>query len=77
MIDFGISRQDALALVNTLTPRETEVAQAIAMGDTRAAIAEQMQIALKTVDHYIFKVLKKLRVTKHGVGRIWFAAHHQ
>jgi DNA-binding NarL/FixJ family response regulator len=45
-----------------LTPRETEVLELLARGDTNAQIAQALVIAPKTVDHHVSAVLAKLGV---------------
>jgi DNA-binding CsgD family transcriptional regulator/tetratricopeptide (TPR) repeat protein len=45
-----------------LTPRETQVLERIAAGDTNAEIARTLVISPKTVDHHVSAVLAKLGV---------------
>lgn len=74
MIDFGITQADAQALVLKLTPREREIAKLIAFGGQRLSVAAQLGISIKTVHTHMDRLLAKLGVTPHGIGRIWFAA---
>lgn len=47
---------------DVLTPREKEVAHALALGDTNAEIARRLKISQKTVDTHRTHVMKKLDV---------------
>jgi DNA-binding NarL/FixJ family response regulator len=74
MPDFGISQTAAADLVHRLTPRETEIAEALAMGEPRRAIAQRLRLSERTVAVYVERVREKLGATVHGVARVWFAA---
>jgi ATP/maltotriose-dependent transcriptional regulator MalT len=53
-----------------LTARETEVAQLLTAGLTNAAIADELVLSTKTVDHHVSSVLAKLGVsTRRDVAR--------
>jgi NarL family two-component system response regulator LiaR len=45
-----------------LTPRELEVLQLLADGQTNAAIAEQLVLSEKTVQEYVSNILSKLHL---------------
>jgi FixJ family two-component response regulator len=62
MPDFGISRLSALDLVNAFTPRQRQVAELIAMGEPRAAIAKRLEISMRTL------VVSPPTVTGHSQG---------
>jgi FixJ family two-component response regulator len=49
-------------LVETLSPREREVMELLAVGQSTKEIAAQLQISIKTVDNHRVSVLKKMSV---------------
>lgn len=53
---------DAASDRETLSPRELEVLQGVAMGLTNAAIAERLSISPKTVDNHRTNLMRKLKV---------------
>ena len=71
---FGMDPAEAQQLVDSLTPRERQTAERIAMGMTQADIAKELGISPKTLDIFRGKVKKKFNPTMHGIGRIWFCA---
>lgn len=71
---FNLDPEDANAMVESLTPRERQTAERIAMGMTQADIAKELGISPKTLDIFRGKVKKKFKTTMHGIGRIWFCA---
>ena len=71
---FGMDPAEAQTLVDTLTPRERQTAERIAMGMTQAEIAKELGISPKTLDIFRGKVKKKFNTTMHGIARIWFCA---
>jgi FixJ family two-component response regulator len=71
---FQMDPTEAKAMVESLTPRERQTAERIAMGIPQAAIAKELGISPKTLDIFRGKVKKKFRTTMHGIGRIWFCA---
>jgi DNA-binding CsgD family transcriptional regulator len=64
----------AKKLVASLTPREKQTAERIAMGVPQAQIAKELGISPKTLDIFRGKVKKKLGTTMHGIPRVWFCA---
>jgi FixJ family two-component response regulator len=74
---FGMDPAEAQRLVETLTPRERQTAERIAMGMSQADIAKDLGISPKTLDIFRGKVKKKFRTTMHGIPRVWFCAHHK
>jgi two-component system, LuxR family, response regulator FixJ len=64
----------AKKLVDSLTPRERQTAERIAMGMPQEQIAKELGISPKTLDIFRGKVKKKLGTTMHGIARIWFCA---
>ncbi len=53
---------DAAMDQETLSPRELEVLQGVAMGLTNAAIAERLSISPKTVDNHRTNLMRKVKV---------------
>lgn len=75
MSAFGISRRDASVKLMLLTPRETEVAEHMAMGHPRIQSAKEMGISVKMIDKHLENIRTKLGITENcGIARIWFAA---
>nr|WP_300150761.1 response regulator transcription factor [Propionicimonas sp.] len=59
----GGRREQALAALDGLTPRERDVAVAVARGDTNAEIAETLFVSLATVKTHLGSVMAKLGAT--------------
>jgi DNA-binding NarL/FixJ family response regulator len=71
LLDEFLTRQaDARepGLFNRLTPREREVLQLIAEGHTNAAIAQMMNVSVKTVEKHRASLMSKLNV--HDVATL-------
>jgi DNA-binding CsgD family transcriptional regulator len=71
---FNFNPAHAKALIDSLTPRERQVAELIAMGVEQKDIAEQLHISPRTLDIHRGGVRAKLGVPVHGIPRIWFCA---
>jgi len=71
---FNLNPAHAKALIDSLTPRERQVAELIAMGVQQKDIARQLHISPKTLDIHRGGVRTKLGVPVHGIPRIWFCA---
>ena len=71
---FNLDPAEAKRLVATLTPRERQTAERIAMGMTQAEIAKELGISPKTLDIFRGKVKRKFKTTMHGIPRVWFCA---
>jgi DNA-binding CsgD family transcriptional regulator len=71
---FNFNPAHAKALIDSLTPRERQVAELIAMGFPQRDIAKQLGISPKTLDIHRGGVRAKLGVPVHGIPRIWFCA---
>ena len=56
-------RERAMALVDTLTEREREVALAVASGESNAQVAVQLYMSVATVKAHVSRVLTKLDAT--------------
>jgi FixJ family two-component response regulator len=71
---FNLDPAKAKTLIASLTPREKQVAEQIAMGLAQKDIAKKLGISTKTLDIFRGNVREKLGATTHGIGRIWFCA---
>jgi DNA-binding CsgD family transcriptional regulator len=71
---FDLNPAHAKALIDSLTPRERQVAELIAMGVSLGDIAEKLRISPKTLDIHRGNVRAKLDVPVYGIPRIWFCA---
>jgi DNA-binding NarL/FixJ family response regulator len=59
----GERRQRARSLLERLTPRERDVASAVARGDTNADIAQALHLSVGTVKGHVTQLLEKLEAT--------------
>jgi DNA-binding NarL/FixJ family response regulator len=79
LLRFSNSRREALhearQAIETLTPREIEVLQALAEGLDSEGIASKLNIALRTERNHMASILKKLRLHSQLQALI-FAARH-
>jgi DNA-binding CsgD family transcriptional regulator len=71
---FNLNPAHAKALIDSLTPRERQVAELIAMGLPQKDIAKNLRISPKTLDIHRGHLRAKLDVPVYGVPRIWFCA---
>jgi two-component system response regulator FixJ len=71
---FNLNPAHAKVLIDSLTPRERQVAELIAMGVPQKDIAKKLGISPKTLDIYRGNVRAKLDVPVYGIPRIWFCA---
>jgi DNA-binding CsgD family transcriptional regulator len=71
---FNLNPAHAKALIDSLTPRERQVAELIALGVPQKDIAKKLGISPKTLDIFRGNVRAKLDVTTYGIPRIWFCA---
>ncbi len=71
---FNLNPGHAKALIETLTPRERQVTELIALGLPQKDIAKKLGISPKTLDIFRGNVRAKLDVTTYGIPRIWFCA---
>jgi DNA-binding NarL/FixJ family response regulator len=67
------SRQAAAssAAYHQLTPRETDIAQQIALGKTNQQIADELFVTVKTVEAHITRILSKLNMTSRTQIALW------
>jgi len=71
---FKLDPAEAKMLVESLTPRESQVAERIAMGMPQEDIAKELGISSKTLDIFRGNVRTKFSTTTHGIPRVWFCA---
>ena len=71
---YNLNPTHAKSLIESLTPREKEVAELIALGMPQKDIAKKLGISPKTLDIFRGNVRTKLDVTTYGIPRIWFCA---
>jgi len=57
-----------------LTPRELEITALVADGLSNAAIAERLILSLRTVEHHVSNVLRKLDMTSRAGMASWHAS---
>ena len=60
--------------LDMLSPREREVLQLIAEGNTNAVIAEKLTLSVRTVESHRLNLMKKLRINSHA-DLVKFAIH--
>jgi DNA-binding NarL/FixJ family response regulator len=63
LLNADIEKDDTL---NLLSPREREILQLIAEGNTNAAVAEKLTLSVRTVESHRSNITKKLRLTSHS-----------
>lgn len=71
---FGIDPAQAAALLAKLSPRQREVAEALAVGVTSREIAGKLGLSVKTVDIHRSMVCLKFDSHSGSIPRIVFAA---
>jgi DNA-binding CsgD family transcriptional regulator len=71
---YNLNPAHAKALIDSLTPRERQVAELIAMGVPQRDIAKKLGISPKTLDIHRGNVRAKLGVPVYGIPRICFCA---
>ena len=71
---YNLNPAHAKALIDSLTPRERQVAELIAMGVPHRDIAKKLGISPKTLDIHRGNVRAKLGVPVYGIPRICFCA---
>ena len=70
-----LSRKDALASVQSLTPRETQVAYCFALGMDPERTGRQLGMSPKTVDIHSAAVRRKLACPNWGIAVTMFLAN--
>lgn len=64
--------ETAPSLIETLTPREREVLQLVAEGNTNRQVASHLSISVKTVEKHRFNLMEKLNI-RDVTGLVRFA----
>jgi predicted ATPase/DNA-binding CsgD family transcriptional regulator len=59
-----------------LSPRELEIAQAIAQGLSNRDIALKLHVSVRTVDAHVHHILNKLDLTSRSQIAVWFLSNH-
>lgn len=59
-----------------LTPREREVIELIASGESNKAIAQALGLSLHTIKRHVANILMKLDVTSRFQAGAWSASRH-
>ena len=70
VVDALVRRRDAVS-VDNLTMRELEVLEQIALGLSNRAVAAELRIAVKSVEHHVTAIFRKLGLTERQ------DAHHR
>ncbi len=60
--DATLRHAEALAVLSELSPRDREIASAIAQGRSNAAIASELHLSVATVKSHVSAILAKLRL---------------
>jgi len=72
----GLSAPSLDPELDQLTPREIEVLRLIARGYSYRDIAEQLSIAIKTVESHVSAVLRKLQLSNRYQLTNWATERH-
>ncbi len=74
--DFAVDARAALAGLagsgSGLTPRETEIAELVAQGETNRRIARTLFVSERTVESHVSSVLRKLDLPSRAAVAAWF-----
>lgn len=70
-----ISNTNGLAVLHTLTERETEVLQLVAQGQTNQVIAKQLGIDERTVRVHVTHILQKLNLDNRTQAALYALRH--
>jgi two-component system, NarL family, response regulator NreC len=63
LLNADTGKEDSLS---TLSPREREILQLIAEGNTNAVVAERLTLSVRTVESHRSNIMRKLRLTSHS-----------
>lgn len=63
LLSTGAGKDNSMEL---LSPREREILQLIAEGNTNAVIAEKLTLSVRTVESHRLNLMKKLRINSHA-----------
>lgn len=68
-------KQDIESRWESLSLREREILQQVAMGKENRAIAKSLDISLKTVEFHMTHILKKLMLKSRNEAIVWMLTH--
>ena len=71
---FGLDPLEAVAMIESLSPRQRMVANRLAMGMSSAEIIAELGYPARTHENNHRIVCRKLKTTVHGIARVWFCA---
>jgi predicted ATPase/DNA-binding NarL/FixJ family response regulator len=60
-----------------LTPRESDIAELVALGLTNKVIAQQLVLSTRTVDSHVQNILGKLELTSRAQVAVWVVGHRE
>ncbi len=67
VLDMLLSNEgDKVGSLECLSPREREVLQMIAEGNTNAAIAEKLSLSVRTIEAHRARIMSKLRISSQA-----------
>lgn len=72
LLNAGAGKENS---IDILSPREREILQLIAEGNTNAVIAEKLTLSVRTVESHRLNLMKKLRFNSHS-DLVRFAINH-
>ena len=64
------------SLPTPMTPREIEILQGLARGETNAEMAKALSISSHTVKSHVLHIFNKLGVNHRTAAAVWAARHH-
>lgn len=76
-IVFALDFRGLIAEVDAsspLTPRESDIAELVALGLTNKAIAQQLVLSTRTVDSHVQNILAKLELSTRAQVAVWVVA---
>jgi non-specific serine/threonine protein kinase len=68
--------QGSSSLLESLSPREHEIAEEIARGLSNYDIAAKLYVSVRTVDAHVRHILNKLGLTSRTQIAVWFTTNH-
>jgi DNA-binding NarL/FixJ family response regulator len=72
---FQYSREEHMATLSDLTPREKEILQLVLTGRTNKAIAAEIYVSEKTVEFHLDKVYTKIGMRTRTMAGLWALQH--
>lgn len=71
--ELGAPRRTTAQASDTLTPREAQVLELVALGASNREIAERLVISPKTVEHHVSQILSKLQLKSRAEAAAYAA----